>query len=374
MPPNPETTARRVSGEGVGGVQVFDVEGVTCADFVKRHFVPQSRNGTGGLAFGQLVDGVEVVDECLVIEDAMHVRIMLHGGLAIEERVRALFEKAEIRMLPGSNCQTATSTFAQEVEDALQQASSVQTVLFLATASEGGLPREVEGIYQYLQAEPPLHVAPAASRLESLIQRAPFGCALMTPPRVGVFGEPNVGKSTLFNALIGEARTLVTDVPGTTRDTVEVQTEWEGFPFFVSDTAGLRQGKSAVEEEGIRRARALQAEVDVALVVVDRPADLPDSMETNAIAVLNKVDRLLASELEGLRLEHPEWVFISARDRSGLSDLRRRIVFRSVFAGPAVREMPCPFTSRQTAILSAARQHLPMDRIRAAAELARFIE
>lgn len=374
MPAPTETTARRVSGEGVGGVQVFDIEGEGAAVFLDTHFVAGSHWGTGGLVFGRLIDGDEVIDECLLIRSDSSARIMLHGGRAIEERMRRLSCESGLRLLQPGAMESACSAVEHEAEVALQNSRSVQTVLFLAAAMEGSLVREVEGVRRFLVAEPSQHVAPAASRLESLIQRAPFGCALLDPPSIGVFGCPNVGKSTLFNSLLGHERALVHEDPGTTRDSVEAPCEWEGFPFRLIDTAGQREGESEVEREGIRRSGVLRSSVDLGLLLFDCPDEVPDSIPPGAIIVLNKIDRLSDDDLAELRRAHPEWVFTSAQDHVGLAELRQRVVFRSVFSGPAVREMPCPFTARQTAVLTTARQHLPMDREAAVDELARFNE
>lgn len=369
-----ETTARCMSGEGVGGVQVFDIEGEGVAAFLDTHFVAGSHRGTGGLVFGRLLDGDEVIDECLLIRSDSRARLMLHGGRAIEKRMRRLSCDAGLRLLQPGAMESACSAVAHEAEVALQNARSVQTVLFLASAMEGSLVREVEGVRRFLKAEPYQHVAPAASRLESLIQRASFGCALLDPPSVGVFGRPNVGKSTLFNSLLGHERALVHEDPGTTRDSVEAPCEWEGFPFRLVDTAGQREGESEVEREGIRRSEILRSNVGLRLLVFDRPNEVPDSIPLGAIVVLNKIDHLSDDALAEFRRVHPEWVFTSAKEHIGLAELRQRVVFRSVFAGPTVREMPCPFTERQTAVLTAARQHLPLGRQAAMDELARFNE
>ena len=363
---------RRVSGEGVGGVQIFDVEGVGAKRFVDSHFEAGSTKGTGGLAYGRLMDGDEVVDECLIIRKSDHVRLMLHGGRAIEARMQRLVEGAGIFIESDAMESRRKSLVEAEANGALQKARSVQTVLFLATVMQGSLVREVEGIRRFLAANPSLHVAPAASRLESLIQRAPFGCALLESPRIGVFGRPNVGKSTLFNALLGVERTLVHDTPGTTRDAVEAPVEWSGFPFRLIDTAGMREAETVVEAEGVQRAGALRDEVDLSIVVLDSSDEALVDEDPCSIIVMNKVDRLTDTERHALQQEHPGWIFTSALEATGLSDLRGRVVFRSVFAGPTVREMPSPFTRRQLSLLQRARQCLPSDRQAAVAVLAEF--
>ena len=87
--------------------------------------------------------------------------------------------------------------------------------------------------------------------------------------RVAIVGAPNVGKSSLLNALAGREAAIVFDEPGTTRDIIEVALDLDGFPFVLHDTAGLRDTPSAVEREGIRRALSAAADADV-VVVNDR--------------------------------------------------------------------------------------------------------
>jgi tRNA modification GTPase len=97
--------------------------------------------------------------------------------------------------------------------------------------------------------------------------------------RVAIVGAPNVGKSSLLNALAGREAAIVFDEPGTTRDIIEVALDLDGFPFVLHDTAGLRDTPSAVEREGIRRALSAAADADVVLSMIDgstpHPVPLP---------------------------------------------------------------------------------------------------
>ncbi len=96
--------------------------------------------------------------------------------------------------------------------------------------------------------------------------------------KVALVGRPNAGKSTLFNALAGEDRAIVTEIPGTTRDVLEVRTEWAGLPLTLFDTAGLRETTDTVERLGVERVRAVLEQVDLILHLVpasDTVVDLP---------------------------------------------------------------------------------------------------
>ena len=94
--------------------------------------------------------------------------------------------------------------------------------------------------------------------------------------RVALVGRPNAGKSTLFNALAGEDRAIVTEIPGTTRDVLEIRTEWAGMPLYLFDTAGLRDTEDPVERLGVARVAAVLEEVDLILHLVPSMDEGPD--------------------------------------------------------------------------------------------------
>jgi tRNA modification GTPase len=169
--------------------------------------------------------------------------------------------------------------------------------------------------------------------------------------RVAIVGAPNVGKSSLLNALAGREAAIVFDEPGTTRDIIEVALDLDGFPFILHDTAGLRDTPSAVEREGIRRALSAVADADVVISMSDASAPHPvllpmgeGALERNpvdatpspflwgegegseartkaVIVVLNKAD-LLLSKLERC----VEAVLISAKTGEGVDALKAALV------------------------------------------------
>jgi len=94
--------------------------------------------------------------------------------------------------------------------------------------------------------------------------------------RVALVGRPNAGKSTLFNALAGQDRAIVTELPGTTRDVLEVRAEWAGLPLYLFDTAGLREAEDPVERLGVARVREVLEQVDLILHLVPLPDPAPD--------------------------------------------------------------------------------------------------
>ena len=112
---------------------------------------------------------------------------------------------------------------------------------------------------------------------------------------MALIGSPNVGKSSLLNALVGEDAAIVTDIPGTTRDLLKIDLLINGLPIRLVDTAGIRSGVDKVEQQGVARARAQMTEVDLALLVVAAP-DLQMSQMENLVAEVQ--NQALAQNLE----------------------------------------------------------------------------
>lgn len=190
------------------------------------------------------------------------------------------------------------------------------------------------------------------------------GCLLRDGVTVVVAGRPNVGKSSLLNALAGYDAAIVTDVAGTTRDLVREQLDLDGLPLHVIDTAGLRQWKDSAEEEGIRRARAELGSADHALIVLDASrddndldslmAELPDGL--NYTVVRNKID--LTGEPAGPLTDGP--VNVSALERDGIDALRKHL--KSVLGYEPLPEGAITARRRHLESLARARQHFDLAR------------
>lgn len=167
------------------------------------------------------------------------------------------------------------------------------------------------------------------------IVRAREGRMLRDGAKVVLAGPPNVGKSSLFNALVGSARAIVSDRPGTTRDAIEAWIDIAGWPVCLVDTAGLRTAADAVEAEGVERAKNIAAAADIILDLHDAPpavlsgeaADLP-----RKIVVLTKCDLLPGDRPQGL-------VAVSAVTGEGIERLKgviaERLVAKAEGAGEA---------------------------------------
>lgn len=113
-----------------------------------------------------------------------------------------------------------------------------------------------------------------------LLASAAFGERLFDGATVAIIGAPNVGKSSLLNLLAGRDRAIVSDMPGTTRDVLEVDFEVDGIPVRLADTAGIRSSDDLIEQEGMRRAEAAADEADVVLFVADAKRLIPGLLNT----------------------------------------------------------------------------------------------
>jgi len=174
--------------------------------------------------------------------------------------------------------------------------------------------------------------------------------------RVVIVGEPNVGKSSLFNALVGTPRAIVTEVPGTTRDVVTEVVDIGGLRVTLADTAGLRETRDPVEELGVERTRRSAAVADLVVTVVDRSTMRPLTIDYKGLVVASKADLPAA-------WDDPLTVAVSAMTGEGMNELRRRIA--DALDVDLQRERPAITNVRHIALVD--RAHAALTRARAAA-------
>ena len=176
-------------------------------------------------------------------------------------------------------------------------------------------------------------LATVSAGMEKLSRSYSAGRLLQEGVRVTITGRPNVGKSSLFNSLIQRERAIVTDIPGTTRDTLSEVIDLEGIPVILTDTAGLRDTTERIETLGIERTRRAMGDSDLVLVVLDGSTDLgPSDQELIAqtesarrLVVLNKSD-LPSFKAQPCCIDALEAINVSARTGEGLANLRGAIL------------------------------------------------
>ena len=173
---------------------------------------------------------------------------------------------------------------------------------------------------------------------------------------VAIVGAPNAGKSSLLNAFAGRAAAIVSPHPGTTRDVIEVALDLGGYPVLLADTAGIRDGMDAVEQEGVARARARAQSADIRIAVFDGAvwphADAGTAALTDetTVVVLNKADLLERSGRYGIAGRNP--LLVSALTGQGMAELIERLE-AAVAEHFAVAAAPAPSRARHRAALEA---------------------
>jgi tRNA modification GTPase len=178
----------------------------------------------------------------------------------------------------------------------------------------------------------------AAHDIEEMASTFASGRLLLQGVSVAIVGRPNVGKSSLFNMLVGKERAIVTEIPGTTRDTVDDCIVQGGVLLRFIDTAGLRTGADEVEKIGIERARAAAQDADAVLMVLDRSAGITEedrrifeALDREALIVLNKADLPCKTSAEEVRQTFgSDVVEASAKTGQGREEILSRIHVPSV--------------------------------------------
>ena len=182
----------------------------------------------------------------------------------------------------------------------------------------------------------------ARDDLENLLSHADRGRQIRDGFSVALIGRPNVGKSSLLNTLIREQRSIVTTIPGTTRDSIEESVQIKGLSFRLTDTAGIRKTEDLIETEGIRRTQNVRDNADLVLLILDVSEKLMDEdfsliseiEQERTIVVLNKKDLMTGKrpnwykEISGM-----DAVLISAKTKDGCDELESRLFAKAVLGG-----------------------------------------
>ena len=208
----------------------------------------------------------------------------------------------------------------------------------------------------------------AAANLQRLLDTADQGKVLREGLATVILGKPNVGKSSLLNALVRTQRAIVTDVPGTTRDVIEEYVNLRGVPLRIIDTAGIRETEDVVEKLGVERSRQMLQQADLVLVLLDtsRPLSAEDKEvlallgAQKSLVLLNKSDLPSLWGEEDIRALAPQQqvLRISLAAASGLEALEEAIVQQVYCGGASQGEGLLAVNVRQEALLQQAVRHL----------------
>jgi tRNA modification GTPase len=246
----------------------------------------------------------------------------------------------------------------------LQRAPTLRTAAILLDQLHGAFDRETARILELLESpvgQSPTHEE-AGTRLRDLARWAPVGRHLVEPWKVVVAGAPNVGKSSLVNALAGYQRAVVSEVAGTTRDLVSVQLAIDGWPVELIDTAGLREAEG-LEAEGISLVRRAMALSDLVIWLKDacRPGEINPREKYAGLVVWNKSD-LATEPLPGLS--------VSALTGAGLPEFVAAIL-RVLVPEPPPPGAAVPYSHHLADLVAAADRALTVGRAEEAVRLLR---
>jgi tRNA modification GTPase len=314
--PLDDTIAAISTAVGEGAIAVLRMSGPEATNLVARIFrgstAPEQMEPRRSY-FGEIYDATGVIDQVLLTifrrpqsysgEDL--VEISCHGGILVTRKILSLLLQAGARSAePGEFTQRAFLNGKMDLTqaEAVMDLIRAQTELALRAANEqlaGHLGQELAKIQDQLLTAlahieayidfPDEGISPETGKmlhgrldetgagLAKLVATADQGRILRHGLRTVIYGEPNVGKSSLLNLLLGYDRAIVSETPGTTRDTIEETINIRGIPVRLVDTAGKRSSKDSIEKEGIRRTELQLAQADLVLQVVD--ASKPNSNE-----------------------------------------------------------------------------------------------
>ncbi len=342
--------------------------------------------------FGRIHDLDGEIDEVLVTyfrgphsytgEDV--VEISCHGGILITRRVLDLLLAEGARTAnPGEFTQQAFLNGKMDLTqaEAVMDLIRAQTELALRAASEqlaGHLGNELTDLRELLlttlahieayidfpdeEIDPDTgktlldRIEALETRLDRLLATADQGRVLRYGLRTVIYGAPNVGKSSLLNLLLGYDRAIVSEVPGTTRDTIEEVINVRGIPVRLIDTAGAHESFDLIESEGIRRTQLQVEQADLVIQVVDgsrAPTDLKVFADRDSVLLLNKCDLGLQprwNEFDGVRF--------SCKERTGLEELNQAIWDRVMGERVRLADVRVAINARHQSCLQRAKQLL----------------
>lgn len=370
------TIAAIATAPGEGGIGIIRLSGVSALEIADKIFhtgkiktfkeaVPRM------MYFGHVMDGEKRIDEGLAVymkaphsytgEDV--VEIQIHGSAeALRETLALALRNGAVPAMRGeftkraflngrldlAQAEAVMDIISAKGEAALTQAEShlsgalsgfvhevMEELKDLITKLEVTIDYPEEDLEDLTMEETGGALEKIDKSLSALLKRSEEGRVIRDGLRTAIIGRPNAGKSSLLNALLQEERAIVTDVPGTTRDTIEEAVHISGVSLLLMDTAGLRETDNKVEQIGIERARASMEKADLILAVIDgsSPLDEEDKeilhslVGKKAIVILNKYDLTPEVKAEDIWeiAGYVPVVSLSARYGSGMDELREEL-------------------------------------------------
>lgn len=352
---------------GRAGLGIVRMTGDESFEILKKVFSNSENIKNRKLTYGHIIENDTTIDEVLVAymkaphtytrEDV--VEIYCHGGVvAVRAVLQTLLNNGADIAEPGeftkraflngrldlseaeavldlidSNTSLSYETSLKElsgsVSEKINHIKSELMAVMASTITEIDFPEDENDTLSDMEKVDKL--SPILSEIDTLLINAKRGKVIRDGIKTLIIGRPNVGKSSLLNALLRENRAIVTDIPGTTRDTIEEIMDLDGIPLRLIDTAGIRDTEDEVERIGVTKARDSIESADLVLVVLDASSELSDgdleildaTKNKERIVILNKTD--LDIKLDKDKLSDVKYIETSFMNEVGLEDLLEKI-------------------------------------------------
>ena len=371
-----DTIAAISSAAGNSGIGIIRVSGDEAIEVVDKIFRPANKNKklanveSHTVHYGHIIDGDKTLDQVLVIvmknphsytgEDT--VEIDCHGGMLILKKVLDLVLKNGARTAePGEFTKRAILNGRID----LSQAEAVMDLInskndFALNSSieqlKGGVSDAIKDIRKdiiyhiaFIESalDDPEHISldgydeeitemlnENINKISKLVNSFDNGRIMKEGIKTVILGKPNAGKSSLLNLMLGEDRAIVTDIEGTTRDTLEENINFNGLSLKIIDTAGIRDTEDLVERIGVNKAKEIAKEGDLIIYVVDGSRELDDNdreiikliNDKQAIILVNKSDMDTVINIDELKKDsNRDVILFSAKNGEGMDQLEEEI-------------------------------------------------
>ncbi len=371
------TIAAISTAPGIGGIGIVRISGKNTYKILSKIFKPKNQINIDDvkgytIKYGYIINNNEIIDEVLVsffkapnsytTEDLCEINS--HGGAYIVRKILEIcLENGANLAEPGEFTKRAFLNGRMD----LSQAEAVIDVINAVSEKEaktsvkqleGILSKQIKEIRDLLMSvmvnievsidypeydveevtnkEAYTTLENAHTRLEKLLNSFENGKIIKNGIKVAIIGKPNAGKSSLLNSILKEERAIVTDIEGTTRDTIEEQITVSGIPIHIVDTAGIRQADNEVEKIGIEKSKKMAEEADLIIAIFDvsRPFDKEDEeilnllKEKKSIILLNKIDLKIDNTIKQNiqeKIGNTEVIEISAKENIGIENIYDKI-------------------------------------------------
>lgn len=362
-----DTIAAIASAKGDGGISIIRISGENAFDILDKIFKPINNTKIGyyKLKYGHIVDDDKVIDEVMAVRMKSPksytcenvVEINCHGGTVITNKILELIlkngaklaSKGEFTKRAFMNGRIDLSQ-AEAVMDIIngKSAKAVQisvdqlrgdlrdmikdfkkTLLDITAHINVVMDYPEEGIDDPIPNNLILDLKNVYDKANKLIASYDKGKLIKDGIKTVIVGKPNVGKSTLLNALLREERAIVTDIEGTTRDSIEETINIKGIPLVLVDTAGIRKTDDVVESIGVKKSLDFITKADLVLMILDNSKVLSnEDMEIikfikqenkKAIYLINKID--LEQKIDIDIIKNEKLIYISAMQNKGIDEM-----------------------------------------------------